>query len=70
MALGLLVEAETVIHELGNAGIYDAVVDVDPMSAGAQNAKIHQTPKLVRDRLGLHVDRVGEVTHARVVQQN
>ena len=67
MALSLLVEAKPVVHELGHAGIHDLIVDVDPMSASTQYAEIHQAPKLVGDRLGLHANCVCKVAHARVV---
>lgn len=70
MGVGLLVEAEPVIHELGQTAVHDAVVDVDPVAAGAQDAEIHQAPELVGDRLRLHADRVGEIGHAGVAQQD
>lgn len=70
VGMGLLVEAEPVIHELGHAGVHDAVVDVSPMAAGAEDAQVHQTAELVRDRLGLHTHSFGQITHAGVAQQD
>lgn len=68
--LSFLIEAETVIHEFGDAGIHDAVVDVVPVAAGIEDPDVYKPPELVRNRLRFHAHRIGQIGHTGIVLQD
>jgi hypothetical protein len=67
MASGLFVQTETVIHELGHTGIHEAVVDMATVPLRVEYPHVHESTKLVRHGLGLHVYGLSEIPHTGVV---
>jgi len=67
MLLAFLVEAQSVVEQLGHAFVQDPVVNVATVPTGIENAHIGETAKLVGNRRWLHANRIGEVAHAGII---
>jgi len=59
-------QADAQIKQPYNARVGDSVVDVIPIAPRSEDPSIHQTPQLIGNCLGLHLDGASEVADAHL----